>query len=223
MRAPIIPFSGDSQNSFPANLTDADSFLWSEQSTIIGYTRTSPNQSGEQRTGNYQTVAIVRLAGELGLPVAGIYAGIGCDGRSIGRKSTPQLIAAIEHASRLRCPIVAFDWQRLCRASIKLARYPVDFVSIVPLSTDPDLLPGIRKREANRENQAGRGGRPRDMQSAFALPSIMSQLGRSWASIAAELGDGWSDNKVKRLFARYFRYVDTLTTDPTKLPSEEKR
>jgi len=215
MYARIIADSGNPQNQFPLNLTDAESYpSWLDQTGIVGYLRTSPNQSGEQRTGNYQRAAIEQFASERGLTIAGIYEGIGCYGRSIGPATTPQLIAAIEQARRTGFPIVAFDWQRFCRAPHKLARYGVDFVSIVPLSTAPELLPGIRKRAANQYNRAGRGGRP-SFRSIPALTIIVDSLGQSWRSIAGELnaqeiptqtGAAWNHKQVIATLRPYFTY-----------------
>ncbi|QDU55616.1 recombinase family protein [Aeoliella mucimassa] len=203
-----LPKCDNNSKPFPSNLHDVESYTgWLDTSGIIGYLRTSPNQDGESRKGEYQKYAVELFARDRQLPVAAFYSGIGESGQRIGSRSTPQLMAAIEHAEKEGFPIVAFDYQRFSRHPHKLSRFPgVDFISLNPLTTPAKDLPGIRKRAANTHNPSRKGGRPRNMEAPKQLPYILSQLGKPWSSIARELGDNWSDKKVKRILERYFEW-----------------
>ena len=193
----MISRQTDISKQILGNEYDCETFpLWCDIEGLIGYQRTSPNQSGEQRRGDYQGHCIEQVAAERGKTLAGLYRGVGERGDRIGPESTPQLWAAMDHA-------------RFTRKRSRLAGRFADvaFISIVPLWTDPSDLPGIRKRSANEFNPNGKGGRPRNQETNFALPFILARLGRSWASIARELTDGWTGKRVQRTLLASFEYV----------------
>lgn len=197
-----------SEPAFSHRLYDPESFpKWLEQPGILGYLRTSPNNNSN--TWQWFPKQLADFAGSFDLPVVGY----GFDKHKHAERFSPTyrpaLYELILQAQETGCPIVAFDWQRFARGEStwrKLAAYPVDFVSIEPLWRTVAELRTARRKAANHYRPQGRGGRPRDMQAPYALPLIMSRLGQPWSNIASELGAGWSDNKAKRLFLRYFTY-----------------
>lgn len=204
----MLSYTYESCNPFPANLCNVESYPF--ETGFIAFSRTSPQQYGPQREGEYQYLAMQRFAEHRGLTIAKHYQAIGVDGRCVGK----MLADAIAYAESSGLPILAHDYERLCRKPMKLAKYPVSFVSLLPLASPAELI-GLRKRAFNQLFPDRKGGRPKDSQAPFALPFILSQLGKPWSEIARELGDDWNRKKVQRTLSANFVYIDGLALDKT--------
>lgn len=193
------------------NLYDAEELAnWLEWPGIITYSRTSPSQSGTASYAtDWQAVHLQNFATSKGLPIIAAYHDAGSDSRKIGPKSRPELFKAIEQARQTGCPILAFEYRRFTRQPHKLRQFPdVRFVTLTSLKVPAEDLDAHCQREADKfyrlENPEKIAGRPKDMEARQALPFILANLGRPWADIAKDLGEGWSDNKVKRVFEDAF-------------------
>lgn len=204
-------FSSNSGEDSAIPLFDAESVSWMEYPGVIEFARTSPGQSDRTRyAALWQHEAIARFATSKGLPIVASYRDVAADSRTLGLKGRPQLFAAIEKARQTGCPILAFEYRRFTRQPRKLKQFSdVVFASLTPLSiTDETTLNAMSRKAANQilgpDNPTFAGGRPPKPTSFFALQFIREahKNGRSWTAIARDLGPGWSDNKVKRVFQR---------------------
>lgn len=190
-------------NQFPANLNSA--YQFNIETGFAAYVRTSPNQSGAARSGDYQRQALQEFASEQSKRVEAVFSDLGSNGHSIGPATRPGLIKAIQYARQNKLPIVAFDVERFCRKPLKLSAFPdVRFLTLVPPQTSTQDLQSIRQREFYRLNPNRVGGPLRAVSTPtliYAIDRLSS--GASTREIAQELeiasGQKWNHNKVRRL------------------------
>ena len=116
-------------NYFPPNHNESETFPW--ESSVITLVRTSPQQYGKQRKGEYQLLDMQEIIRERNLFIAGQFQAIGVDGRCV----YDQLADAISLALRIGVPILAHDWERFCHYPQKLKDFSVSFVSVLPLGS----------------------------------------------------------------------------------------
>jgi hypothetical protein len=176
----MIRYNTGIVNVFPPNLYEAESFPW--ESGVITIVRTSPQQHGPQREGEYQQLGMQEVIRERGLFIAEQFQAIGVDGRFV----YDQLADAIALAERIGVPILAHDWERLSHYPHKLKDYPVSFVTVLPLVPSHELM-GLRKRAFNRLFPSRKGGRPRANIDIAAIRE-WERLGMSYRDIAKLTG-----------------------------------
>lgn len=184
------------------NLYDRGTYpRWNEVDSVVLYFRTSPDRGNQRLSPTWQADQLEAWANDLGKPVAGSFIDRSCDGRTIGMKRRG-LLQAIDLAQQLRCPIVAWHWQRFCREPHKLNRYAVDFVSYLPLSMPEETVNNDSKVRSMR---IGRTLGPPVNVSVPTLLHVFNRLavGTSYRAIAGELqtlsGLPWDHRKIDRL------------------------
>jgi hypothetical protein len=176
----MITYTDKFVNEFPSNFYESEAFPW--ESRVITIVRTSPQQDGQQREGEYQQLGMQEVIKERGLFIAEPFHAPGVDGRFV----YDQLADAIAMAERIGVPILAHDWERFCHHPHKLKGYPVSFVTVLPLAPSHEL-PGLRKRAFNRLFPSRKGGRPRANIDIAAIKE-WERLGMSYRDIAKLTG-----------------------------------
>ncbi|ADB15132.1 hypothetical protein Psta_0444 [Pirellula staleyi DSM 6068] len=147
------------------------------------FVRTSPQQSGRQREGDYQLLGMQKALLAFGVNCSAVFRAPGLDGRSVCKK----LREAIEFAEFRSLPVLAHDWERLCHDPHKLEAYPVDFVSVLPLVSS-DELPSLRKLAFNQLFPDRKGGRPPEEYPVQRIIQLRQLSGMSYRDIAKMTG-----------------------------------